>query len=152
MEALDLSSNRIKRLEGVDRLQSLNTLNLGESEVVHSGDVSLTCSLGISECNHLESLSVTRPMQQLRSLRVSHNELYQLDISGMPRLRTLYADNNAISCLERSTGPLSSRLENISLRNQRVDRLSLTYEDLREVKRLYISGWWWAETPCNNTH
>lgn len=32
------------------------------------------------------------------------------------------------------------KLENLSLRNQHVPSLYLTYEDLRDVKRLYVSG------------
>jgi hypothetical protein len=56
-------------------------------------------------------------MPQLRSLRLSHNKLVGLDMANFPRLRTLYADNNAIGYLE---GNACGRLENLSLRNQRV--------------------------------
>ncbi len=59
----------------------------------------------------------------MRTLRVSHNDLGELDISNLPRLRTLYADNNRLRSIGRSTGYGSSRLENLSIRNQGVNNL-----------------------------
>lgn len=79
-------------------------------------------------------------MTSLRVLRLSNNNVADFDLSSYPRLRTLYADNNSLSRLGRSQLRSVSRLENLSLRNQRGRALRLSFDDLRDVKRLYISG------------
>jgi Leucine-rich repeat (LRR) protein len=62
-------------------------------------------------------------LSKLRILRVSGNKLQRLDGANYPNLRTLYADNNALS----GTGVVRSsrlkKLENLSLRNQAKGRL-----------------------------
>jgi len=66
--------------------------------------------------NELGTLHVEGNMPKLRILRLSGNRVQQLQVGGMPNLRTLYADNNALSTvakLERLT-----KLENVSMRNQ----------------------------------
>ena len=66
--------------------------------------------------NELGTLEVEGNMPKLRILRLSSNRVQQLQVGGMSNLRTLYADNNALSTLvklERLT-----KLENLSLRNQ----------------------------------
>jgi Leucine-rich repeat (LRR) protein len=79
-------------------------------------------------------------MPNLRVLRLSNNQLLDFDLSSFTRLRTLYADNNRLHQLSRTNLRSVTRLENLSLRNQRGVSLKLSYEDLRDVKRLYISG------------
>jgi Leucine-rich repeat (LRR) protein len=66
--------------------------------------------------------------------------LTTVDISKFPRLRSLYADSNQIQALAHSTNHKPVRLEYLSLRDQDVYDLSLSYDHLRDVKRLYISG------------
>lgn len=81
-------------------------------------------------------------MNTVRTLRISDNELSTLDMSDFPKLRTLYADGNRISSLSRSRshGNDVSRLENLSLRNQRCSNLRISSTELAPVKRLYVSG------------
>jgi len=71
-------------------------------------------------------------------LRVSGNRLRQLHVAAMLNLRTLYADNNALSTLVR-VGRLT-KLENLSLRNQSGRGFNLLTRDVRDVRRFYLSG------------
>ena len=94
---------------------------------------------------------------KLRILRVSGNKLQRLDGESFPNLRTLYADNNALTGIAHC-GRMR-RLENLSLRNQAKGKLwavfwlwgsfedlrscrSLSLRDVRDIKRLYLSGKW----------
>jgi len=70
---------------------------------------------------------------------MNDNDISSLDLSNFPKLRTLYADGNRIPRLSRS-GLESSRLENLSLRNQRCSQLRLSKAELAPIKRLYVSG------------
>ena len=56
------------------------------------------------------------PLPRLRILRVSANRLRHLQVAAVPNVRTLYADNNALSSLVNVDR--LSKLENLSLRNQ----------------------------------
>lgn len=118
LETLDLSRNKIRSIRGLERLKSLTTLKL--------------------DANCLTALEPTSAMNNLRILRVSDNDLSALDVSLFPRLRTLFADNNALPGLSRSGGG-GHRIENLSLRNQAVASFTLTPEDVQAAKRLYIS-------------
>ncbi|BEJ01381.1 hypothetical protein CcaverHIS631_0600630 [Cutaneotrichosporon cavernicola] len=119
LESLDLSRNKIQSIRGLERLKSLTTLKL--------------------DANALVTLEPASSMSSLRILRVSDNGLTSLDVSLFPRLRTLFADNNALPGLTRS-GPGGHRIENLSLRSQDVASFSLNPEDIQAVKRLYVSG------------
>lgn len=94
----------------------------------------------ISDYNRLVQCTVSADMRSLRALRLSHNRLTTLDTSRFPRLRSLYADSNQIQTLTHSLNQKSVRLEYLSLRDQDVYDLDLSYDHLRDVKRLYISG------------
>jgi len=89
--------------------------------------------------NKLSSIGSTSPMTTVRTLRINDNEISSVDLSNFPKLRTLYADGNRIARLSRS-GFETSRLENLSLRNQRCSQLRLSRSELSPVKRLYVSG------------
>ena len=89
--------------------------------------------------NKLPSIDSTSPMTTVRTLRINDNEISSVDLSNFPKLRTLYADGNRIARLSRS-GFETSRLENLSLRNQRCSQLRLSRSELSPVKRLYVSG------------
>jgi len=78
-------------------------------------------------------------MPKLRILRVSGNRLQQLDAVPFPNLRTLYADNNSLDSILKAH--CMTKLENPSLRNQSGRTgLTLSLRDVRDVKRLYLSG------------
>jgi protein NUD1 len=66
--------------------------------------------------NSLKDLVPNSSMPKLRILRVSGNRLYRLNVAPFPNLRTLYADNNALTNLVKADR--LSKLENLSLRNQ----------------------------------
>jgi Leucine-rich repeat (LRR) protein len=89
--------------------------------------------------NKLESIGSASAMTTVRTLRINDNEIPSIDFSNFPKLRTLYADGNRIARLSRS-GFETSRLENLSLRNQRCSQLRLSRTELSPVKRLYVSG------------
>jgi Leucine-rich repeat (LRR) protein len=78
-------------------------------------------------------------MLTVRTLRINDNDISSLDLSMFPKLRTLYADGNRIAQLSRS-GMGASRLENLSLRNQRCSQLQLSKGEITPIKRLYVSG------------
>ncbi|KAF9013368.1 hypothetical protein BDQ17DRAFT_1343296 [Cyathus striatus] len=118
LEMLNVSCNRLNNVRGIASLQSLIALNFDN--------------------NQLGQLELDESMARLRILRVSGNRLQQLEVSAVPNLRTLYADNNALSSLA-GIGRLS-KLENLSLRNQSGRGLNLLTRDVRDVKRLYLSG------------
>lgn len=102
-------------------------------------------------------------MPRLRILRASGNRLRALQVHWFAGLRTLYADTNALEgeallavapastakTVGRAAGKAASsssalgKLENLSLRNQacgRAQGLRLDFEDVRDAKRLYLSG------------
>ncbi|OCF33354.1 hypothetical protein I316_05096 [Kwoniella heveanensis BCC8398] len=125
METLNLANNRIKSVRDLHKLASIASINF--------------------DGNQLEHLAPSRPMISVRVLRFSENDLRHFDLSLFPKVRTLYADGNRLSQLSRSSTCSSSsgRLENLSLRNQRISSAStfkLSYRDLENVKRLYLSG------------
>lgn len=66
--------------------------------------------------NEVGTFELDGSMPKLRILRVSGNRLHQLQVAGMPNLRTLYADNNSLSTLVKVDR--LTKLENLSLRNQ----------------------------------
>ncbi|AFR93968.2 leucine repeat containing protein [Cryptococcus neoformans C23] len=120
LESLNLSNNNIAIIKDLHRLSSITSINL--------------------EGNRLCTLTPQIAMPSVRILRFSDNDIASFDISLFPKIRTLYADNNLLSHLGRSEHSPPSRLENLSLRNQRVAPLHLNFIDLENVRRLYISG------------
>ncbi|KAI0655635.1 hypothetical protein C8Q70DRAFT_1115791 [Cubamyces menziesii] len=119
LEMLNLSQNRIGSVAGLGAVPSLVVLNL--------------------DSNSLGELSPEVPMLRLRILRVSSNRLQGLNASLFPNLRTLYADNNSLGTIAKAYR--LTKLENLSLRNQNGrGGLTLALRDVRDVKRLYLSG------------
>ncbi|KAL0960884.1 hypothetical protein HGRIS_005895 [Hohenbuehelia grisea] len=138
---LSLTGNCIRTAELEQcRWTRLEMLNLNQNKLADiSGFASMPSLIALNvDNNDMERLSFDAPMSRLRILRASSNRLRALDVGPAPSLRTLYADNNAlggIGHLERL-----SRLENLSLRNQNGPGLNLRARDVRDVKRLYLSG------------
>ncbi|KAF8967099.1 hypothetical protein BDZ97DRAFT_1805167 [Flammula alnicola] len=132
LEMLNISHNRLDSMQGLSSLHSLIALN--------------------ADMNCLGELGVSDGMPRLRILRVSGNRLHNLDVGAMPNLRTLYADNNALAALVKVDR--LTKLENLSLRNQSGRGLNLLTRDVRDVKRLYLSGNPlkpnFLEEPCYN--
>ncbi|KAF8895303.1 hypothetical protein BD779DRAFT_1797151 [Infundibulicybe gibba] len=132
LEMLNLSHNRLDSIYGLASLPSLIALNIDH--------------------NVLGNLELDGPMPKLRILRISGNRLHQLHVAPMPNLRTLYADNNSLSSLVKVNR--LTKLEHLSLRNQSGRGLNLLTRDVRDVKRLYLSGNplkpGFLEEPCYN--
>ena len=89
--------------------------------------------------NELSALRPEWAMTNVKTLRISNNRLTRLDLSRFPKVRTVFADRNDLLSIERSDGG-TSRIESLSLRNQKSPGLRLRKTDLENVKRLYISG------------
>ncbi|CAE7229762.1 unnamed protein product [Rhizoctonia solani] len=132
IDNIDFSNNGMKAIAGLSSMPTLVTLNLDH--------------------NALTSLPIEAPLPRLRNLRLSDNNLVELDCSSLVNLRTLYADNNKLGTLRHIEK--ARRLENISLRNQSGRGLHLSVSHIRDVKRLYLSGNpldpGFLEVPCYN--
>ncbi|GJJ15557.1 hypothetical protein Clacol_009835 [Clathrus columnatus] len=131
LELLNLSRNELRNLTGLSSLSSLSALNLDH--------------------NQLTTLELDQAMHKLHTLRISNNRLTRFECARFGNVRTLYADNNRLSKvqgLERLR-----KLENLSLRNQG-GQLDLSMKDIRDVKRLYLSGnplpQLFLQDPCYN--
>ncbi|KAH9012964.1 hypothetical protein EDB83DRAFT_2444339 [Lactarius deliciosus] len=118
LEALNVSQNRIQRVAGLHLLPSLVVLNLDN--------------------NSLDEPELHGILPRLRILRLSANRLKRLDSSYFPSLRVLYIDNNSLTEITKADRLV--RLESLSLRNQGGNSLSLSIRDVRDAKRLYLSG------------
>ncbi|KAI0689252.1 hypothetical protein BC835DRAFT_1308449 [Cytidiella melzeri] len=122
LEMLNLSQNKLSCITGISTqsLPALIAMNLDD--------------------NNLRELEVEGgSMARLKILRVSGNRLQQLNAGPFPNVRTLYADNNCLGPILKAHR--LTKLENLSLRNQSGRAgLSLTMQDVRDVKRLYLSG------------
>lgn len=129
-----MSAAQISHVEGMERRTNLPTLNLCEYFSAPQGLRAYLCL----DHNRLNQFTPSAEMRSLRALRVSHNLLATL--SRLPRLRSFSTDRNRIQTLWRSNKSSVARLEYVSLRDQDVRHLSLSHDDLRDVKRLYISG------------
>lgn len=92
-----------------------------------------------SDNNKLKEIRSASAMTTVRTLRINDNEISTIDMSNFPKLRILYADGNGLARLSRNEYE-TSRLENLSLRNQRCFQLRLSKSELAPVKRLYVSG------------
>ncbi|KAK0222049.1 hypothetical protein IW262DRAFT_1434857 [Armillaria fumosa] len=116
LEVMNLSGNYIEALQRVERLSQLVVLQV--------------------EDNQLSELDIGR-LSKLRILRASGNRIKKAEVGGLPALRTLYLDGN---CL-KTVGGLDrlGRLEKLSVRNQNAV-YALATRDVRDVKRLYVSG------------
>ncbi|TBU25484.1 hypothetical protein BD311DRAFT_669517 [Dichomitus squalens] len=119
LEMLNVSQNRISSISGLGSAPSLVALNLDD--------------------NLLGGFEPEVSMPRLRILRLSSNRLNSLTAVPFPNLRTLYADNDALGTIVKAYR--LGKLENLSVRNQSGRAgLTLSIRDVRDVKRLYLSG------------
>jgi protein NUD1 len=77
--------------------------------------------MGVPDHNRLSTLTTSNPVPRLRVLRLSDNRLCQMNVAQYPNLRTLYMDGNRLTGLTQMIR--LSKLENLSLRNQRGGQL-----------------------------
>ncbi|KAF5337481.1 hypothetical protein D9758_013588 [Tetrapyrgos nigripes] len=138
---LSLQGNRVRLIDLEEyrwsRLEMLNMSENGMESIV--GLASLPCIIAVNlDNNHLPSLGIDGPMPRLKILRASGNRLTKLNTSHLPNLRTLYLDNNSLVSLQKMER--LCKLENLSLRNQSGKGCQVLTRDIRDVKRLYLSG------------
>ncbi|KAI5306897.1 hypothetical protein KEM56_006547 [Ascosphaera pollenicola] len=96
MTALDLRENHIQRVKHIERLSSLEKLDMSY--------------------NDLTTFGADMPLPRLRTLKLSHNLLTHLDTAGFSELRLLYADDNNLRTIY-GLGHCR-RLEALSIREQ----------------------------------
>ncbi|QRV77784.1 Septation initiation network scaffold protein cdc11 [Ceratobasidium sp. AG-Ba] len=150
VEHIDFSGNNMKSIVGLSGLTTLVTLNLGWE--LAPALASSFININPIDHNGLSSLDIDGPLPRLRVLRLSDNKLTELNCSPFTNLRTLYADNNRLVSLRHADK--ARRLENLSLRNQSGRGLHLSVADIRDIKRMYLSGNpldpGFLEVPCYN--
>ncbi|KAL7279731.1 hypothetical protein ACG7TL_006138 [Trametes sanguinea] len=148
LRELRADGNRINSLDGLQKMDGLIKLSLQGNELreVDLHEYKCLCTSyadlhtpTFPDDNALAELEPEVTMSRLRILRVSGNRLQTLNAAFYPNLRTLYADNNSLGTIARAHR--LAKLENLSLRNQNGrGGLTLSIRDVRDVKRLYLSG------------
>ncbi|KAI9673735.1 MAG: hypothetical protein M1829_003972 [Trizodia sp. TS-e1964] len=99
MAELDLQGNGITEFRDLHELPALRQLNLDENKLRYF-DINATMP----------------PHLELQSLKLARNQLELLDVTALPNLRSLCADQNLLTAV-RGVGALKS-LETVSLRSQ----------------------------------
>ncbi|KAK4046693.1 Protein nud1 [Microbotryomycetes sp. JL201] len=118
LELLNLNRNKINSIDGIESLQALSLLNLDHNEVT--------------------TIEPKLVMPRMRVLRLCSNPVRMLDVSFVPKLRTLYIDSARLGTVY-GTDTLR-KLENLSIRDQSGEALTLAMRDVRDIRRLYLSG------------
>ncbi|KFY73176.1 hypothetical protein V499_06724 [Pseudogymnoascus sp. VKM F-103] len=118
---LDLKGNKLKAIAGLEDLRSLATLHLEDNclETFNEGS------------NHT--------YHGLKYLKLSGNNLQQIDVSHYPNIRLLYLDRNRLG---KVTGLLKAKhIDSLSMREQRESVIDMSFLDqCFEVRKLFLSG------------
>ncbi|KAL1663424.1 L domain-like protein [Schizophyllum commune] len=150
---LDLHGNRIEGKVQIGDWPKLEYLNLSDNKITHLEGLERMPALVVLDIDNNDLAELVLPrgaLTRLRILRLSGNaRVRRVDgVDRLPSLRVFYADGTASGSSARRW-PV--KLENLSLRNQcrergaarkrrdAVDLMALT-SDVRDVKRLYLSG------------
>lgn len=119
LETLDASHNQLISIRGLSLMRRLKSLNLDH--------------------NDLSMVDLSPSMPKLRLLRVSGNtHLQTLDVAPAKRLRTLYADYCDLDCIHNLDQ--LEVLDNLSMRQQAEAAITWPANQLRDVRRLFLSG------------
>ncbi|SPC66967.1 uncharacterized protein UHOD_02531 [Ustilago sp. UG-2017b] len=119
LETLDASHNQLISIRGLHMKHRLKSLNLDH--------------------NDLNMVDLTPAMPRLRVLRVSGNPRLQvLDVAPAKRLRTLYADYCDLDRIQNLDQ--LEHLDNLSMRQQADAAIVWPADQLRDVRRLFLSG------------
>ncbi|RPA85097.1 hypothetical protein BJ508DRAFT_412236 [Ascobolus immersus RN42] len=124
LSELDLRSNRIENIRGLECLPSLSALILDENRLTN---------LNVPEDKYLPSI---------RSLRLGFNKFESLDLSPFPMVKVLFLDGNSLGKLDNLHR--SKHLDTLSVRNQLVssqgqDNSTLQLAEFYEIRKLYAS-------------
>jgi len=122
ISVLDISSQNISDLTGIQDFKSLTNLNI-QNNAIDSLDLSADTNLLILNCSHnnLDSVSFTAN-KYLQSLDVSYNKLQNLDVSYLDSLKTLNSDSNLLSQINLIA---NTKLTSLSLENNQLTELYL---------------------------
>ncbi|CDR99806.1 hypothetical protein [Sporisorium scitamineum] len=119
LETLDASHNQLISIRGLALMRRLKSLNLDH--------------------NDLNMVDLSPVMPRLRVLRVSGNvHLQTLDVAPAKRLRTLYADYCDLDRIDNLDQ--LENLDNLSMRQQAEAAITWPADQLRDVRRLFLSG------------
>ncbi|TIB88208.1 L domain-like protein [Wallemia mellicola] len=163
LRQLNLDSNKIESLEGLDEIKGLQKLTVKnnllyaldfynyEWSKLEFLDLSNNNLIEIKSLAHLSNISFlsldnnslkdiqfVTEFDKLKVLRLSNNKLKELDISKILNVRTLFIDNNKLRSLLNVSA--LKKLENLSSREQKGQYFELSMKDIRDIKRLYLSG------------
>ncbi|OBT78987.1 hypothetical protein VF21_02424 [Pseudogymnoascus sp. 05NY08] len=118
---LDLKGNKLQAITGLEDLRSLATLHLEDNSLE-------TFNEGSSHTYH-----------GLKYLKLSGNNLQQIDVSHYPNIRLLYLDRNRLG---KVTGLLKAKhIDSLSMREQRESVIDMSFLDqCFEVRKLFLSG------------
>ncbi len=141
LEELSLAYNPLVDISGLDRLPTLQKLDLRSNP--HLADFSVLGELHQLRhldlnSNRVEDLSMLRGLHQLRALYLIANRLTAIDVlRELPQLSTLYLSSNKDI---RDFSPLRSltQLEVLDLRSNRIQDLSVL-RDLHQLRQLDLS-------------
>ncbi|KAK0103451.1 leucine rich repeat [Cadophora gregata] len=165
LRGIRADNNKIKSLDGVNQLDGLLSLRL-RGNAITSIDFQNTMLLRLSdldvrnnnitdvrnlqelrslsaldlEDNRLSDFSMNDVVGGLRYLKLSGNNLENIDVSMLPNLRLLYLDRNRLGMV---SGLLKTKyLDSLSIREQQngtvIDKSFLS--DACEVRKLFLSG------------
>ncbi|SPO23205.1 uncharacterized protein UTRI_01883 [Ustilago trichophora] len=139
---VSLSSNRLKGVNlATTQWAGLETLDASHNQLISIRGLSLMRRLKSLNVDHndLNMVDLSPAMPRLRVLRVSGNvHLQTLDVAPAKRLRTLYADYCDLDRIENLDQ--LEHLDNLSMRQQAEAAIVWPADQLRDVRRLFLSG------------
>ncbi|KFY14082.1 hypothetical protein V492_02862 [Pseudogymnoascus sp. VKM F-4246] len=118
---LDLKGNKLQAIAGLEDLRSLATLHLEDN------------------CLDTFNEGSNHTYHGLKYLKLSGNNLQQVDVSNYPNIRLLYLDRNRLG---KVTGLLKAKhIDSLSMREQRESVIDMSFLDqCFEVRKLFLSG------------
>uniref|UniRef100_V5ERB7 Protein phosphatase regulatory subunit n=2 Tax=Kalmanozyma brasiliensis (strain GHG001) TaxID=1365824 RepID=V5ERB7_KALBG len=139
---VSLSGNRLKGINlATTQWAGLETLDASHNQLISIRGLSLMRRLKSLNVDHndLNMVDLSPVMPRLRVLRVSGNvHLQTLDVAPAKRLRTLYADYCDLDRIQNLD--LLESLDNLSMRQQAEAAITWPADQLRDVRRLFLSG------------
>lgn len=143
LQVLDLTSNRLISLEGLEACDNLRELYLGFNYV---GDDQVQLLSKMRELkvldlshNHLRDPSITQVLRRLpclEALQLSSNDFTEFKVSGFERLRHLIIDSNKLNLLQFEG---EACLECLSAKDNCLSEIR-QIESLRTVKEVYLDS------------
>lgn len=135
IEDLDISSNNISDLTGIQDFISLITLNCSNNSI---SNLVLTSNLNLTELycsnNLLTSLNIS-DLKGLKELWCNFNQITSLNVINNPNLIALYCGDNLISSLDITT---NSKLGVLSCKNNQLSAIDVSQN--KSLNSLIVRG------------